>query len=701
MPTCPACAQENPEVARFCLACGHGLGEPTAPSEERRVVSVVFVDLVGFTSAAEQMDPEDVRAVLAPYYNRVRTELESFGGKVEKFIGDAVMGVFGAPTTYGDDPERAVRAALAARDAVLAAEPDASTGQLAVRVAVNTGDALVSLGAQLDTGQAMLAGDVVNTAARLQQSAPVNGVIVGTETHRCTKHVIRYEPMDPVTAKGKAAPVDCWLAIAPITEPGDRPQTVAAFVGRERETRLLEETWRRATVDRAPQLVTIFGPPGVGKTRLGLEFSQLVADDGGTTMRGRSLPYRESSAYGAFADQVKNYAGIFASDAPDVVMKKLHEATDALLGEQADTAVEHLGVLLGVTPEHEVADRESLFFSVRCFVEAIARQGPTLLVFEDIHWADESLLDLVELLAARVHDLPLLILTLARPELLDARPAWARGLVSYMSVPLEPLAAAEAQALARLLLETVQARTEDTRAAELAETAEGNPLFIEQLAAAVTERSAKEAALPTTIRGTVAARLDALPAQERSVLLAASVIGRVFWRGALDLLIDGVELQQVLGALEARDLIRRETTSLLKGEQQYAFKHVLIRDSAYETLPRKRRQEMHAIVAEFLASTATPTGEAGAALARHWRSAGRPDKALSYLEAAAEQAARGWAKGHAFELYGEALKCVSPDDTETLRRLRQRQAVMWQAAMHVRDALQLGRSAQADDEPAG
>src|SRR4051794_31616916 len=386
MPTCMACGQDNPEIARFCLSCGKALGAVAEATEERRVVSVVFVDLVGFTSRAEQLDPEDVRAILAPYYDRVRAELESFGGVVEKFIGDAVMAIFGAPTTFGDDPERAVRAALAARDAVTGPSIDGSDGELAVRVAVNTGDALVSLGARPDTGEGMVAGDVVNTASRLQQFAPVNGVIVGADTYRCTRHVIAYQPMDPVVAKGKAQPLDVWLAVRTLTSPGDRPQAGTPFVGRRHELSLLSQTWARAMVDQRPQLLTVFGPPGVGKTRLGLEFAEVVAETGGRSFRGRSLPYRESSAYGALAAQLKQLADIYESDAHDVAMKKLKEVVDPLLvgTDATDQALDHLSVILGYTPAQEIADRDSLFFSLRMFIEALAREQPTVLVFEDI-----------------------------------------------------------------------------------------------------------------------------------------------------------------------------------------------------------------------------------------------------------------------------------------------------------------------------
>ena len=412
MPTCPSCAQENPDIAQFCLACGKRLAAPEPKHEERRVVTVIFVDLVGFTSQAELLDPEDVRAILTPYYERVRAEIESFGGIVEKFIGDAVMGVFGVPTTYGDDPERAVRAALAIRDG--ARDPDEPG--LEIRVAVNTGDALVHLGARPEQGDAMIAGDVVNTASRLQGSAPVNGILVGAETYACTRHVISYQPVPAVVAKGKAAPVQAWLAIASAADPGERPQTGSPLVGRTRELRLLESTWTRAAVDRTPQLVTVFGPPGVGKTRLGKEFAEHVSAEGARTLRGRSLPYRESNAYGAFAAQVKQLADIFESDPPDVAMGKLRDIALPLLGGTGPAdLIDHLAVLMGYTPEREVVDRDSLFFSVRCFIEAVARERPTLFVFEDIHWADQNLLDLIEQLAARLRDLPIMLLTLARP----------------------------------------------------------------------------------------------------------------------------------------------------------------------------------------------------------------------------------------------------------------------------------------------
>ena len=692
MPVCLSCGQENPEIARFCLACGSELAaDASAPNEERRFVSVVFVDLVGFTARAEQLDPEEVRAILTPYHECVRREIESFGGSVEKFVGDAVMSVFGAPTAYGDDAERAVRAALAVRDSVRALNEGDSGLELQIRIAVNTGEALVTLGARPSHGESMVAGDVVNTASRLQQAAPVNGIVVGQGTYAATRDAIVYEQSPPVLAKGKAEAVEAWLALDTATAAGERVLSAAPLVGRGRELEVLRGIWERAAAERRPHLVTILGPAGVGKTRLGVEFAGTVKELGGRTVRGRSLPYRDSSAYGAFAAQVKQLCHVFESDPIDVGLQKVREAVAALGGPAATPGVaEHLAILLGLEREESVADRETLFFSVRCFIEAVASDRPTMLVFEDVHWAETSLLDLIELLAARLRDLPILLLALARPELLDMRPGWGGGLPAYTALPLEQLEAGEARRLAAQLLGAVNG---DERVAALAETGEGNPLFIEQLAATVAETApGSEAELPTTIRGIVAARLDALPSAERALLLDAAVSGKVFWRGALErMCADSARLSELLGALEGRDLIRRQTVSAIEGDQQFMFKHVLIRDVAYELLPRSRRRERHAHVARFLEDATSETGEAAAALARHWRDAGEHERAIDYLVAAAEEAERGWAKEQAVSLYREALALVPESDDARRGELRRRLAVARQALFHVVDARILRR----------
>ncbi|HET9116153.1 MAG TPA: AAA family ATPase [Gaiellaceae bacterium] len=689
MPSCRACGQDNPEIARFCLACGAPLGEEPAPREERRIVSVVFVDLVGFTSRSERLDPEDVRAILTPYHDLVRAEMESFGGVVEKFVGDAVMAVFGAPTAHGDDPERAVRAALAVREAVTALNVERPGLELRIRGAVNTGEAVVSLSARPALGEAMVAGDVVNTAARLQQHAPVGEIVVGEETYRATRAAIGYEHVEPVTAKGKAEPIAVWRAVAAASPTGERHLSTTPFVGRERELELLDATWERVVLERRPHLITVLGPPGVGKSRLTAEFMERVGARNGRIARGRSLPYRERSAYGAFAAQVKELAGIFDSDDVEVATAKLRALVERLEGlgqDEATVVAGHLAILLGFETEVTTPDRDSLFQSVRVFIEAGARDEPTLFVFEDLHWSDSALLDLVELLATRLHDLPVLLLTNARPELLDTRPAWGGGLLAYHALPLDPLGGSDASQLALHLIGA------DAKAAHVAEIAEGNPLFIEQFAAVLSERDGDASgSLPTTIRGLVSARLDALPADEREVILDASIIGKSFWRGALDRIARDPDcLAVALAALERRDLIRRDAVSKMEGDEQWSFKHILIRDVAYDLQPRARRREGHRHVAEFIEQSTPEVGDAGAALARHWRDAGELEHAAEHLVALAAEAERGWAKPLAVRHYKEALDITPVEDVERIRFLRKRLAVAQQAVYHVSDAQLLG-----------
>jgi class 3 adenylate cyclase len=681
VPTCGQCGQENPEGAKFCNACGAPLGE--APrAEERRVVSVLFVDLVGFTSRSERLDPEDVRAFLMPYYESVRAEIERRGGTVEKFIGDAVMGLFGAPTAYGDDAERAVRAALAVRDW-------AADEGLHVRAAVNTGEALVALDAVAAHGEPLVAGDVVNTAARLQAGAPVGGVVVGEDTYAATRTTIDYRPAPPVVGKGKSEPIPAWLAVEPLTGAGERVLTRVPMVGRERELATLAGIWERVASERRPQLVTAVGPAGIGKSRLALEFSKHVSTVGGRALRGRSTPYGSSTPYGAFGHHVKQIAGVFDSDGLDDAKEKLRGALVDLVGseEEGSEHAHHLSLLLGLGDDGQVGDRETLFFSARVLLESVASREPVLLLFEDIHWADQSLLDLIETLAARVRDVPVLLLALTRPELLSERPGWGGGLPAYTALPLERLSDGAAQELAEGLLARVG--LEADRVDAVARTAEGNPLFIEELAAALAERTTDEdGELPTSIRAIVAARLDALPPAERTLLLDAAVVGRVFWKGALARIDGDRDLTALLGSLEQRDLVRREAVSRIQGDQQFGFKHALIRDVAYQILPRAGRRERHAEVAAFLEETTGEVGQSNEALAHHWREAGNQQRAVDCLIAAADQAGRGWAKEHAVALYRAALDLLPADDPRHAA-VKGQLAVALMAVYHVDDAERL------------
>jgi class 3 adenylate cyclase len=682
VPVCRVCGQENPDVARFCLACGAALAQEAPRGDERRIVSVIFVDLVGFTARAERLDPEEVRALLAPYHERVRREIESFGGVVEKFIGDAVMGLFGAPVAHGDDAERAVRAALVIRDGV----EELAGGGLEIRIAVNTGEAVVSLGARPELGESMVAGDVVNTASRLQAAAPVNGIVVGEETYRLTRGAIEYEPTEPVVAKGKEHPLPAWVAMRALTAAGERPSAGSSIVGRASEVAILRALWERASAACLPHLVSIFGPAGVGKSTLSVEFGRVATAGGARVVHGRSLPYRESGAYGALATQVMKLCDGFESDAAPVIAEKLRRRTAELLATaDADPAVVagHLGAIVGVDAGEEASDRDALFESVRGFLEAVAREQPTILVFEDIHWADGNLLDFIETLALQVRGLPVLLLTLARPQLLDTRESWGAGLSGYTALTLGPLSEQHARELA------VRRLADSLRVDDVVRMAEGNPLFIEQIAASLGETGAGR--LPTSVRGIVAARLDALPHAERALLLDAAVIGKVFWLKALEMLApEQDDLGRLLDELERRDLVRREAASIIEGQQQFAFTHVLIRDVAYELLPRADRARRHALAAEFFESSTGVSGESIGALAHHWRDAGEHERAVELLVRSAEQAERGWAKDHAALLYREALELVPEEATEQRSTLRRRLALASTASFHLADVRRAG-----------
>ena len=677
---CLVCNQENPAGARFCLACGVALAQEAAPHEERRIVSIIFVDLVGSTAQAETLDPEDVRAILMPYHELVRREIESFGGVVEKFIGDAIMGVFGAPVAYGDDAERAVRAAFVVRDSVCA-----MPGGLQIRIAVNTGEAVVSLNARAALGESMVAGDVVNTASRMQSHAPANGIVVGEMTYLETRDAIGYEATEAIIAKGKALPVKAWLATHALTPAGERPTRDRRLVGRKPELRLLDAIWDRVLVERRPHLVSIFGPAGVGKTTVVSRFSESARERGARVVSGRSLPYRESSVYGPLSRHVMGICGIYESDPPELVIDKLRSRTTTLLdgtSTHSETVAEHLGAIVGVDGWGAGAtDRDILFSSTRLFMEAAAREQPTVLVFEDIHWSNSTLLDLIDALAVGSHGLPLLLVTLARPEFLDARDGWGGRLSSYTSLTLGPLDENDSRELA------IRRLGAPDRADAVVRVAEGNPLFIEQLAATMEET---EGALPTSIRGLVAARLDALPQRDRALLLDAAVVGKVFWYDALVALTSDPDIDRVLEELERRDLIRREAGSFIEGQQQWTFTHVLIRDVAYELLPRADRARRHETVAQFFERSTGSSNEAIGALAHHWRDAGDFERAIAHLTRAAEQAERGWAKDHAALLYREALQLVPEDDTEQRSALRRRLALASTATFHLGDVRRPG-----------
>jgi class 3 adenylate cyclase/tetratricopeptide (TPR) repeat protein len=642
MPVCQRCGEDNPARARFCLACAAPLAAPPAARrEERKRVSVLFCDLVGFTSRAERLDIEDVRGLLAPYYQRLRSELERFGGTVEKFIGDAVMALFGAPVAHEDDPERAVRAALAIREAIAEFNERDPGLDLHLRVGVTTGEALVALDARPAEGEGMAAGDVVNTAARLQAAAPIDGVLVDEATFRATERAIEYAAAEPVQAKGKGAPVTVWRALGPRASLGvdvaQAPRTT--LIGRQRELDLLRAALARARGDSVLQFVTLVGVPGIGKSRLVFELLQQVATEAELTTwrQGRCLAYGQGVALWALGEILKAQAGILESDPAKETEAKLRRAVADLVADEREAAwiIEHLRPLVGLGTSEVGADRQLEGFAAwRRFLEALAEHGPTVLVVEDLHWADEALLDFLDHLIDWAAEVPLLVVATARPELLVRRPGWGGGKPNAATVSLAPLSDDDTAWLVASLLD--QALLPAELQAALLARAGGNPLYAEEYVRMLAERGllrrvagtwrledAEALPLPETVQGIIAARLDALEPGDKVLLTNAAVLGKVGWVGALAALSgsEPLVLEQRLHALERREFLRRERRSAVAGERQYAFRHVLVRDVAYGQLPRAQRADKHRRAAEWLEALSPDRAEDRAELLAHHYSA--------------------------------------------------------------------------------
>jgi class 3 adenylate cyclase/tetratricopeptide (TPR) repeat protein len=615
MPACPTCREENPERARFCWACGAAIAEgPRSGAEERKIISVLFVDLVGFTAASEQADPEDVRARLRPYHARVKQEIERFGGTVEKFVGDAVMAVFGAPVSREDDAERAVNAALRILDAIIELNEEHPGLELTVRGAVNTGEAMVTLGARPAEGESIVAGDVVNTAARLQQSAPVGGIVVGETTYRATKDLFEYEPLEPVAVKGKAESLPLWHAIAPRRRFGVdvEPIVRTPLIGRDDDLALLQSTYTRTLRDASVQLVTVTGEPGVGKTRLLAEFRKWVDDQPELVFwrQGRSLSYGAGITYWALGEMVKAQAGILESDTPAEAAAKLAVAVQ----EAAEDASERdwlnasLAPLVGAGAA-AAGEREESFTAWRRFIEGIASERPLVLVFEDLHWADDALVAFVEHLVDWSTDVPLLVLCSARPELYERHPGWGGGKRNSNTISLSPLGADETARLLAALLQKAVLPAETQRT--LLERAGGNPLYAEEFVRMLSDRgvlteqgelSDDDIPVPDSVQALIAARLDTLPPDRKALLHDGAVVGKVFWAGAIASMGDRDEgfVRSGLHELARKELVRSARTSSVSEQAEYSFWHLLVRDVAYSQIPRAERAHKHVAAAEWV-----------------------------------------------------------------------------------------------------
>ena len=589
MPECPTCGRENAKDARFCSGCGAELVAPRV-EEVRKTVTVVFCDLVGSTSLGERLDPESVRRVIGRYFDEARVAIERHGGTVEKFIGDAVMSVFGIPRLHEDDALRAVRAAAELRNAV-SALGDELEGQLGVRIEARIGVATGEVVAgDHSSGQAFVTGDVVNVAARLEQAAGPGEVLVGEQTLELVREAARVEPAGPLALKGKSAAVLAWRLIELTNAPAVPRAADSPFLGRERELADLRAALQRTVDSRSCQLCTVVGPPGIGKSRIAAEFTA-AATDGNHVVVGRCLEYGEGITYWPLAEIVRQAAGDGAR-------------VEDLLGDEEDAALiaERIAGAIG-TADPSGAPEET-FWAFRRLFEALAREKPLIVVLDELQWAEPTLLDLLEYLLTFAADVPILLLGLARPELFDERPTWAAPRRAATVITLEPLADDDSSALVEVLAATRGLQTADLT--RIVRTAEGNPLFLEQLLAYRAGAGNGDLAVPPTIHALLATRIDRLGTDERAVLLRAAVQGKTFHRGALaELLPD--RSRAMLGArlitLVRQELIRPDR-SQFAGDDGFRFGHSLIHEAAYDSASEELRAEGHERYADWLETRA-------------------------------------------------------------------------------------------------
>ncbi len=701
VPACPVCGTERPEGGRFCPSCGSPLaGDDVPVGQERRVVTILFADVSGSTALGERLDPERLQEVLAAYFQAMREEIEAEGGTVEKFIGDAVMAAFGVPVAHEDDPGRALRAAIRMRRRLeeVNADLDARFGiRLAIRTGVNTGEVLAATEAK--PGEPMVTGDAVNVAARLEQTAEPGSIVVAERTARAARG-FRFRELGAQNLRGKdhAVPAVLLEDLAPERPERGIPGLRAPMVGREQELSLLRTLFERSAAEGRPNLVTIYGDPGVGKSRLTAEFLDEAGrlETSPTVVRGRCLPYGEGITYWPLAEILKGLAGVRDTDTPEATLERILALGADLITEDVAgdprKATAALAYTVGVRdPEFSFEAleprevRAKIHAGWRSLFSALAARSPVIAVVEDIHWADGALLDLLEELAEKVVG-PALFLCPARPEVTTRRPGWGGGRRNFSSIALEPLSLEDADRLVGFLLEV-----EDLPAgvhARILERAEGNPFFLEEivrhlidegLIVRVDDRWRASAAIgdveiPDTVQGVLAARIDLLEPVEKRALQRAAVVGRVFWPGPVGRLLNGDRelLRETLDRLEDRELVLSRLTSTIAGEPEFIFKHILTRDVAYESLPRRDRATAHSAVAEWIEST---TGERrdefAELLAYHYEEAHRGQdedpqrdleaverlrkKAFAALMRASENARRRSAVAMAATMAGRAL----------------------------------------------
>lgn len=729
---CGTCGTSNPPGQRYCGNCGAqltpaaasdtmgsstGQGQPTAPTSERRLVSVLFADLVGFTTLSESRDPEEVRELLTRYFEESRRVVERYGGVVEKFIGDAVMALWGSPVAHEDDAERAVRAALELTALVKGIGADVGAPELRARAGVLTGEAAVTLGAQ---DQGMVAGDLVNTASRIQSVATPGTVFVGESTMRATD-AISYEPAGAYELKGKEAPIDLWRAnrVVGLLGLGRMTAIEPPFTGRDRELRMIKDLLHDSADHGKVHLASVQGVAGIGKSRLVWELNKYV--DGLVEdiwwHQGRCLAYGEGVAFWALAEMIRGRAGIAEDEESSTASAKLAQAIEEHIPDADERRFvrPRLGHLLGLE-EGGVGDQENLFAACRIFFERIADRGPSIMVFEDIHWADSALLDFIEYLVEWSRDRPIFVLTLARPELAERRPSWGAGTRNFTSIFLEPL---DSDEMGSLLSDPIPGLPDDVRK-RILERAEGIPFYAVETVRMLIDRgilvrengnfrlegSVETLEVPETLQALIAARLDGLDPAERRLLQDASVLGRTFTLQGL-VAITGLpdeEVTSLLGSLVRKEVLSISIDPLLSDRGQYGFLQDLVKKVAYDTMSKHERKARHLAAATYLRS-AVDEDEIVEVVASHLLDAYRaaPDEedaerirveALEMVRKASERAASLGASEEAQRYAERAIELT--DDPLAVAELHERAGMMANvrvdvdsASAHFRAAIEL------------
>jgi class 3 adenylate cyclase/tetratricopeptide (TPR) repeat protein len=684
--TCPVCGRENPEGFRLCGYCGAVLA-PSAARETRKTVTILFTDVTGSTTLGERLDPESLRQVMTRYFASMREVIEHHGGTVEKYIGDAVMAVFGVPVVHEEDALRAVRAAVEMRSALERLNVrllEESGVALQARTGINTGPVVVAAGGP---SEALVVGDAVNVAARLQTAAAPKQILIGYSTYELVRDAVEVGPAESIEVKGKSEPVVAYsLSAVTVDAEGHRRRLDAPMVERDRELAALQQAFDRVSETNSSQLFTILGTAGVGKSRLVAEFLANVRGRA-RVLRGRCRPYGEGITYLPVAEIIRQAAGIDDTQTEEMARKRIGD----LVAGMPESAAVSRG-LAGLTGLDASAAQEELVWAFRRMLERLADEKPLIVLVDDVHWAEPTLLDMVESVVDLTRDSPILFVCPARPEFLDARPTWGGGRLNATTILLEPLSEGSALELIDAL---VPGALPPAVRARIAEGAEGNPLYVEEFVGMLIDDGALRAstdgwsvtkdlasiAVPPTIQALLSARIDRLEADERSAAERASVVGRVFEQPAVVALSpaeDRPEIPRNLSALARKELIRADRSALTPWET-FRFRHMLIRDAAYERLPKSERAELHERFADWLAE-ALGDGRADGdeIVGYHLEQAFRyraelgpvdararqlADRAARLLIAAGRRAQERSDVAATVNLYGRAAKLLEPDDT--------------------------------------